>query len=302
MKRNFFTAKLILFLCLMAQTTFSQNSELFSLDNSPLPNPTSPVMDYAGVLDPSTQKRIEKLVIDFKERTNPSVELGVAVVKTTGDRPIFDYSLAVARGWGIGSREDDNPGALLFIAVDDRKYYTQVSRNLEDELPDGLVGSLQRQYLVPQFKKGDYGKGIEDTIQAYIRTIEQKQSGEPVTNDKDNGFRGYDDVADYGKSNCDGIFICLIIVGILIFIIISNSGGGGGGGGGGRRRRNSGSGVAGDILSGILAGVVSGAINGGGSSSSGSSWGGSSGGSSGGGWGGFGGGGDFGGGGAGGGW
>src|SRR4029077_8755452 len=102
------------------------------------------------------------------------VELAVAVVKTTGERDIFDYSLAVARGWKIGSKEDDNPSALLFVAIDDRKYFTQVSKDLEGDLPDGLVGSLQRQYLVPEFKKGNYSKGISDTIDAYIPTIRNK--------------------------------------------------------------------------------------------------------------------------------
>jgi uncharacterized protein len=74
-------------------------------------------------------------------------------------------------------KADDNPSALLFIAIDDRKYFTQISKDLEDELPDGQAGQLQRQYLVPAFKQGDYGKGVSDTIEAYIRTIESKGNG-----------------------------------------------------------------------------------------------------------------------------
>ena len=109
----------------------------FSIDESPLPPPTSPVMDYAGVMDEATRQRIAEKIIAFRDSSSPSVEMGVAVVKTTGDRSIFEYSLAVARGWGIGSRDDDNPGLLLFVAIDDRKYFTQVSYDLEDELPDG---------------------------------------------------------------------------------------------------------------------------------------------------------------------
>src|SRR4030095_15748560 len=81
---------------------------------------------------------------------------------------------AVARGWRIGTKEGDNPSALLLIAIDDRKYFTQVSKDLEDELPDGIVGSLQRQYLVPEFQKGNYAKGISDTVDAYIETIRNK--------------------------------------------------------------------------------------------------------------------------------
>lgn len=287
---------LIFILSISAQILFSQDNSPFSLNESPLPAPTSPVMDYSGVLNSATKQRIENQIIEFEKTSNPRIEIGVAIVDTTGNRPIFDYSLAVARGWGIGSREDDNPGVLLFIAVKDRKYYTQVSRNLEDELPDGLVGSLQRQYLVPQFKSGNYSKGVEDTIDAYIRTIKTKQSGEiPAEQTEDEGFGR---TRDY-SNDCSGLFFCLIFIGIIIFIVIANSGGGGGGGRGGKRRRKSSGGdVAGDILSGILTGIILGGGSGG-SSSGGSSWGG---GDSGGGWGGFGGGGDFGGGGAGGGW
>ena len=110
-------------------------------------------------------------------RRLPGAGRGAAAEVALGglrERPIFDYSLAVARGWKIGSKAQDNPSALLLVAIDDRKYFTQVSKDLEDELPDGVVGNLQRQYLVPEFKKGNYGKGISDTIDAYIATIRNK--------------------------------------------------------------------------------------------------------------------------------
>jgi len=163
-------------ICLLIASACAQDNQPFSINKSPLPNPTSPVMDYAGVLNPEVQKSLARKLIKFRDESVPSVEIAVAIVKTTDGRPIFEYSLAVARGWGIGSREDDNPSALLFIAVDDRKYFTHVSRNLEDELPDGLVGSLQREYLVPEFKNANYGKGIEDTIDAYLQTINERQN------------------------------------------------------------------------------------------------------------------------------
>ncbi|MEZ5428413.1 MAG: TPM domain-containing protein [Pyrinomonadaceae bacterium] len=294
---------IVLLLGLMFQTTAAQSSTPFSINNSPLPAPKGFVNDYAGVIDAGTKQRLENRLKNFKEQSNPSVEIAVAVVGTTGDRPIFDYSLAVARGWGIGSKSADNPSALLFIAINDRKYFTQVSRDLEDELPDGLAGSLQRQYLVPEFKKGNYSQGIEDTIEAYIRTIEAKQRGEDVAaptptpgSEKDFADKIFDAVPNWV---CRGI--CILV--IIIFIISVFSGRGGGGGRGGRGRRGGGGG-GGEIAGAILGAILSGAANSGGRSSGGwsggSDWGGGS--SSGGGWGGFGGGGDFGGGGAGGSW
>lgn len=262
----------------------------FDINVSPLPEPTSPVMDYAGVMDEGTRQRIADKIIAFSEASNPKVEMGVAVVKTTGERDIFEYSLAVARGWGIGTREEDNPGLLLLVAIDDRKYFTQVSDDLGDELPDGLVGSLQRQYLVPGFRAGNYGKGIEDTIDAYIERITAAQSGAPLP--ASTPERVYE--KDFVDTFFDLIpnwlcraFCCLAV--ILFFVAIASSGknqGGSGGGSGG-----------GDILAIFLAGLLSG-----GGSSSGWSSGGSSGWSGGGGFGGFSGGGSFGGGGAGGGW
>jgi uncharacterized protein len=280
---------------------FSQTETPFSIDKSPLPAPTSPIMDYVGVMDAATKSALEKRVIDYK--TTSGVELAVAIVKTTGERPIFDYSLATARGWGIGSKEDDNPSALLFVAIDDRKYFTQVSRDLEDELPDGVVGSLQRQYLVPEFKNRNYAKGISDTIEAYIRTIDAKRSGTTAPTPAQTATSEEPRSGSSGSGSY-GLFCCLAIILVIVLIIWSNRGGGrksgrdndrwGGGSGGG----------LGGALPWIIGSAIANAASSSSSSSSsdwGSGWssGGSSGGSD---WGGFGGGGDFGGGGAGGDW
>jgi uncharacterized protein len=296
-KSNF----LLLIVCLLASlNVFSQE---FSINESPLGAPTSPVMDYAGVLEAGAKQALEKRIIEFRDRTNPKVELAVAIVKTTGDRPIFDYSLAVARGWKIGSKETDNPSALLFIAIDDRKYFTHVSKDLEDELPDGVVGQLQRQYLVPAFKQGDYTKGVTDTIEAYIRTIESKGNvaEQPVNNAPPTG-RTRERTGIRTTSSLSGI-CCLAIAFIVIMAIFS---------GRSRRNRNNNNrwrgggfgGGGGSVLPWVVGSVIANSVSNSsssdwGSSSSSSDWGGSSGGDS---WGGFGGGGDFGGGGAGGDW
>lgn len=288
---------IVLLFCITVQIGFSQETKPFSLGESPLPAPTEPVNDIAGVIDDGVEQQINKKIKDFKAKFNPPVVLAVAVVKTTGERDIFDYSLAVARGWKIGSKEEDNPSALLFIAVDDRKYFTQVSKDLQDELPDGIAGQLQRQYLVPAFKQGDYTKGVADTIDAYIRTIEAKQTGAPVTTPEPVGKTKQQEKK--GSFSICGVVPCLIILFIIMIAIFSR---------GGRKNKNDnnrwgggGFGGGGGVLPWIIGSAIANSIgnsSGGGSSSD---WGGggSSGGSD---WGGFGGGGDFDGGGAGGDW
>lgn len=297
MTRPFASAKLAsvaaaILLFLAASPAFSQ-SEWYR-DAHALPTPTGPVSDFAGVIDQATIDRLNKRLIDYQRSTG--VELAVAVIDTTGDRDIFDYSLGIARGWGIGSKGDDNPGAVLVVAINDRKYFTQISSNLEDELPDALAGSIQRQYLVPEFKKQNYAKGIEDTIEAYIRTIDERSSG-TAASPTPVGSTQHDDGMSGGQTLYSA-FCCLLIIFVILLIIFANRGGkggkgswGGGGFGGG----------ASDALPWIIGSAIGSALDSSSSSSS-SDWG--SGWSSGGGsdWGGFGGGGDFGGGGAGGDW
>jgi uncharacterized protein len=293
--------------CLALMMLFA--ASIASQNKSPLPPPTSPVMDYSGVIDSTTEDRIEQKILDFAESSDPKVELGVVVVDSTDGTEIFEYSLAVARGWGIGTKNDDNPAALLLVAIKDRKYFTQVSKDLEDELPDGRVGSLQREHLVPEFKKGNYAKGIEDTIDAYIAAIEAKQRGEQERDDYAESESFEEDDETVGDLESSDVACCLVIIlAIVVFFIATyiragkNRGNGGGGGGRKRRQGRDMTSAAGEVAIDIIGSIIIGALTGGGSSgSSGSSWGGGSSGG-GGGFGGFGGGGDFGGGGAGGGW
>ena len=294
MTKTFASAKLLsveaaVLLFLAASPAFPQNE--WDRNTSPLAAPTGPVNDYASVVDQPTIDRLNKRLTDYQRSTG--VELAVAVVRTTGDRPIFDYSLAVARGWGVGSKGDDNPSALLMIAIDDRKYFTQISRDLEDELPDALAGNLQRQYLVPEFRQGNYGKGISDTLEAYIRTIDARSSGTAASPTPIAGGESESD----GSQSLYSAFCCLVIIGIILLIIFANRGGGGG-----KTRRDrerwGGGAFGGGALPWIIGSAIGSAIDSSSSSSSSSGW--SSGGGSD--WGGFGGGGDFGGGGAGGDW
>jgi uncharacterized protein len=287
------TTAALVFVILANLAVFAQ-AKPFSINESPLPAPTGMVNDYANIIEDGVQAQLEQKLRDFKTKTNPAVEISVVTIKTTGDRPIFDYSLAVARGWKIGSKDDDNPSALIVVAVDDRKYFTQISKDLEDELTDGISGQLQRQYLVPAFKQANYTKGISDTVDAFIRTIEERKSDPTAnsTNDKSS--------ESGGLSTLCLVAICLIILVVFLLIIFSRGGGGnngdGGGGSGGNNDRWRSGGFGGNTSSGVGSAIIWGS-----SGSSDSSWGSSdSGGGSD--WGGFGGGGDFGGGGSGGDW
>ena len=259
----------------------------------PLPVPFNPIVDNANVINAETRQNLESIYLELKQRGN--IEYGVLTVDTTGDLDIFDFSLAVARGWGIGSKEGDKAGLLLVVAIRDRKYFTQVSRHLEGDLPDGLVGRIQRERLVPQFRQGNYSQGINDTIEAYVATLEKKRG---FTIDRVDDSQAVQIVERQPAarpqltlgSMCAGAAVI-----IFILILLSSAG----------RGRRGGRGGGGGCLQALLWGSLFSNLSGGGRRGgwgSSSGWGGGGFGGSGGFGGGFGGGGDFGGGGSGGSW
>ncbi|MCA1591560.1 MAG: TPM domain-containing protein [Acidobacteria bacterium] len=161
---------------------------------APLPQPTGfskYVTDSANVVDPATKDRLATILNRLKERAD--IEFAVVTVPTTGDTPIFDYSLAVARGWGIGSKEGEQNGLLLLVAVNDHKYQVQVSRHLEGDLPDGLVGQIARQRLRGPFQQGNYGQGLTDFVQAVVATLAEKRNFSIEGIDQSYAYRGTTD-------------------------------------------------------------------------------------------------------------
>ena len=282
----------ILFLTFASALVFTADGgTLAQTMQSPLPKPTGYVNDFAGVIDSPTKNRMETTLANLDREQQ--IQFAVVTVDSTKGQDIFDYSLAVARGWGIGSEDTSKPSLLLLVAIQDRKAFVQTSRHVEGDLPDGLVGQIQREYLVPAFKAGQYGKGLSETVNAYITELAVKRGfstdkifapGETLPPRRVN--RG-------GTSSCVGPLIVIFIVVIILIVVLANRGRGGRGGFGG----------GGGWWALLLANML---MNSGGRSSS-SGWsgggfggfGGGSGGGGGGGFGGFGGGGDFGGGGAG---
>lgn len=272
-----------------ALNSFAQTTQ------SPLPPPTGYVNDYAGVINRATKAELETTLTNLDREQK--IQFAVVVVDTTGGQDIAEYSRDVARGWGLGSKDTSKASLLLLVAIKDRKYFTQVSRHLEGDLPDGLAGQIQREKLVPAFRQSDYGGGIRETIYEYIRTVARKQ-----------GF-STDKIFASGASTprpresrpTSSICVSIVVLGVIALVVLgliaaARRGGMGGPGSGGS------GGWLGWL---VLSMLLSGRSGSGSSGWSGGGFGGFSGGGGGGGgggFGGFGGGGDFGGGGAGGSW
>lgn len=127
------------------------------------PDFTAPVVDAANVVPDDAEQRISAELLDYQRRSGN--QIAVAVVKTTGDESLEDYSIDLARKWGVGEEEKDN-GVLVLIAFEDRKLRIEVGRGLEGDLTDLESGRIIREQMAPRMRDGDIAGAIEAATQS----------------------------------------------------------------------------------------------------------------------------------------
>lgn len=145
------------------------------------PKPTAAagiyVQDYAQVLSAEDKRRLLSIGQELDNKT--TAQLAVVTVKTLDGQPIEDYALSILREWGIGSKEKNN-GALIVVAVQDRRSRIEVGYGLEGLLTDGLTGRIQDQAMIPYFRKGNYAAGIVNGY-AVTASLIAKDAGVQLT-------------------------------------------------------------------------------------------------------------------------
>ncbi len=156
------------------QANANQTNNAAEAENLLLPQPAGFVNDFAKVLDEQAKARLQELVRKLKERAN--IEFAVVTIETTGKQDIFDYSLALARTWGVGSKPKGD-GLLLLLAVKDRKWRVQVSRSLEADLPNDFVEKLGLLMNEP-FRQGKYAEGLTRCVEAIIARLGERRGFE----------------------------------------------------------------------------------------------------------------------------
>jgi uncharacterized protein len=122
-----------------------------------IPAPQGFVSDFAGVIDQPTRQQLARLLQELKDKTG--AEIVIVTVETTQPLTAFDYAIKIAEAWKPGAKDKDN-GVVFLVATKDRKMFVATGYGVEGVLPDGKVGEIRDEYVVPRFKQGDYAHGI----------------------------------------------------------------------------------------------------------------------------------------------
>lgn len=135
------------------------------------------VTDLTGTLTSDQIAQLETQLIELEKRKGS--QLAVYMVSSLGDQSLEEYSLAIAEKNKLG-RVNVDDGVLLFIAKDDRKVRIEVGYGLEGAIPDAKAGRIIREYIAPNFRKGDYNQGIVDAVGAITLLIDGEDLPEPL--------------------------------------------------------------------------------------------------------------------------
>lgn len=136
---------------------------LFAVNISALsvPSPKGYVSDYAGLLNANQTREISSYLESLDDTTG--VQMAVLIIPSLRGDDLEVFSMNVAEKWQIGQEKEDN-GALLVIALNDRKIRIETGYGLEEKLTDAKCGLIIRNIIIPEFRNGNYAAGIYKAV------------------------------------------------------------------------------------------------------------------------------------------
>jgi len=182
----------------------------------PRPDPPKLVNDLTGnFLTPEQATALERKLVAYDDST--SNQISVVIVSDLKGYSAADYAIALGRAWGVGNKNFDN-GIVVLISTGgtagNRDAFIAVGYGLEGVIPDLTADAILDNELIPNFKAGNYYRGLDEATDALIKAAEGK----------------YKAPAGYHKKG-KGISPLLVIVIVIVLIIFLGGIGGGGGGG-----------------------------------------------------------------------
>ena len=188
------------------------------------------VHDYAGALDGRVRSSLETTLQELNRKTG--AEVAVVVLPGLDGGEIQDFSNRLFEQWGVGRKGKDD-GALMVVALEDRKVWVEVGYGLEGALPDGKVGRILDTAVVPQFRAGRVAEGV--TLGALeLAQVVAAERGVELSGRVD----GRRQARRSRGSNWLGLVLLIIMIPVFIrhpylLLLLLSSGRGGGFSGGG---------------------------------------------------------------------
>ena len=182
------------------------------------------VYDYASLLSADEKQQLERKLINYADST--STQIVVAIIPSLNGEYEGQLAPKWAHEWGIGTADKDN-GVFVLLAEKERKLWIAPGYGVEHLLTAGINGEIIRNYIIPEFKKGDYYAGLNIGTDKLMELFSGTYKGTRQQNTESGGFP-----------------VIFIIIAVIVVLIIASKMGGGNG----NNRGNRGGPDLGDII------------------------------------------------------
>lgn len=170
------------------------------------PNPPRLVNDFGSFLNSSEAQALEQKLVAFDDST--STQITVVTMTSLGGYEAGDYAAQLGERWGIG-RKSKNNGVLILVSKEERDAYIATGYGMEEIIPDITAKRIVENYLVPNFKQGNFYKGFDEATTVIMQLATGKFKPE--------------DVEGNGNTHFLILFICLIIFFIVLSAILNKN-------------------------------------------------------------------------------
>lgn len=207
MIKRIFQYKCLLWLLILTSAFIP--GDLAEAENNDFPRPRGAINDFASVIPSDIESTMNNLSQELWSKAETAVV--VATFKSIGDNEPDTYANKLYEAWGIGKKGEDK-GALIFLVMDQRRVRIETGYGVEGILPDGRVGSILDQYVVPLLKQGQYGKGLLNGMIAVGEVI-AKDAGVTLGD----GYRAHPPARERKPSKGSSAYYFFFLIFILIF-------------------------------------------------------------------------------------
>ncbi len=115
--------------------------------------------------------RLEGVLERLQEKSK--IGLYIAIVDTTDGIEVSEYSQRLAREWNVGSKTSRGKSLLLVVSAASKSSFTQYTRAVQTDLPDGVLGEMNSRMTAP-LSEGRFAEAVEIGIYVFVNAVAQK--------------------------------------------------------------------------------------------------------------------------------
>ena len=174
---------------LVAILLLSFTGRISAQDIPERPSPARLVNDFAGILDQSQMQTLESKLVAYDDST--STQIAVVIVKSLNGYDKADMAQKIGEKWGVGQKGKNN-GVVILIKpkIDNERgeVTIQTGYGMEGVLPDITCKRIIENEMIPEFKKNDYFKAIDNAINAIILNARGEYNADKKEKEGSTGF------------------------------------------------------------------------------------------------------------------